>query len=114
MQNCNEHDILTVTTTAGSADAARELARRIVDARLAACVQIDAIAASVYRWEGALCEEPEQRLTIKTLADKRAALEAFIARHHPYALPQFTAWPASCSAAYAQWVRDSLQPLEDD
>ncbi len=110
MQHCIEADILTVTTTVGSMDHARDLARRIIDARLAACVQLDAVAASVYRWEGALCEEPEVRLTIKTTLESRGLLEDFIAEHHPYALPQFTAWPTSCSAAYVRWVRESLQP----
>jgi periplasmic divalent cation tolerance protein len=110
MQDCKKADILTVTTTVGSMDAARELARSIVEARLAACVQIDAIAASLYRWEGAICEEPEFRLTIKTTPQMQAPLEAYIARHHPYELPQFTSWPTSCTAEYAQWVDESMRP----
>jgi periplasmic divalent cation tolerance protein len=110
MHDCKKSDILTVTTTVDSMDAARKLARGIVESRLAACVQIDAIAASVYRWEGAICEEPELRLTIKTLPQMLAQLEAYIARHHPYDLPQLTAWPTMCSAAYAQWVAESMKP----
>jgi periplasmic divalent cation tolerance protein len=109
MQDSIETGILIVTTTIGSIDAARLLARAIVDAGLAACVQLEPLAASVYHWQGKVCEEPEVRLTIKTVAQRRAGLQAFLAEHHPYALPQFTAWAASCSPEYAQWVRDSLE-----
>ncbi len=54
MQDPDEYLVLSVTTTVGSLDAARALARRILDEKLAACVQLDAGVTSLYRWQGEL------------------------------------------------------------
>ena len=110
MPDCNDHDILTVTTTVGSMDEARRLARELVQRRLAACVQLAAIEASFYRWEGRLCEDPEVRLSIKTLPRLRDALAAAVAELHPYGLPQFLAATERASAGYADWVRSEVLP----
>ena len=108
MEDWKTHPVLSVVTTVGSREDAQRLARQIVDQRLAACVQIDPGLTSLYRWEGALCEEPEVRLTIKTLPDRAAALQALFVRHHPYRLPQFLATVMTASEGYAQWVADGL------
>jgi periplasmic divalent cation tolerance protein len=108
MQDCKEPDILAVTTTVGSIEDAHRLARGLVEARLAACVQVDAAITSTYRWEGRLCEEAEVRLVIKTLPACEAALQAFLAAHHPYEVPQFLAQPMRASDAYAAWVRSEV------
>jgi periplasmic divalent cation tolerance protein len=105
MQDCKQHDILTVTTTVGSLDEARALAHAIVERRLAACVQLEPIAASVYRWQGALRDEAEVRLSIKTLPGMEPALQSFFGERHPYEVPQFLGATQCASAAYAQWVR---------
>jgi periplasmic divalent cation tolerance protein len=100
--------VLSVTTTVGSLEAARTLARAIVERRLAACVQLDAAVSSLYRWQGDLREEQEIRIVIKTVPACAAALQAFFAAEHPYGLPQFLATIDQASAAYAQWVRDEV------
>jgi periplasmic divalent cation tolerance protein len=104
MPDCKEVDILTVTTTVGSLDDARRLARGLVEAHVAACVQIDAIAASVYRWEGRLREDPEHRLTIKTLPTRFEAVQLYFREHHPYEVPQCVAVRCTASTPYGQWV----------
>lgn len=109
MEDCKEFDVLTVTTTVPTLADAERLAGALVQERLAACVQIDAGVRSFYRWKGQLCDEPELRLVIKTLPGMAATLQAFMARHHPYELPQFLAVPMRASAAYAQWVRDEVR-----
>lgn len=109
MQDHHDRDILTVTTTVGSLEEARRLARDIVELRLAACVQLDAVAASFYRWEGRLCEDPEVRLSIKTLPHLREALEAHFAHAHPYELPQFLCEMQQASETYAAWVRSEVR-----
>ena len=109
MQDCKESDIWTVTTTVASTADGRKLARELVERRLAACVQLDAIEASVYRWEGRLCEDGEVRLTIKTTGSRVPELQAHFTRSHPYAVPQFTAWPCRAGDAYAQWVRAEVE-----
>jgi periplasmic divalent cation tolerance protein len=105
MQDCKDSDILVVTTTVGTMSDARRLAGGLVERRLAACVQIEPIAASFHRWEGKLCDESEVRLSIKTVARLREALLLAFEELHPYNVPQFIAAAHDASAAYADWVR---------
>jgi periplasmic divalent cation tolerance protein len=112
MHDREENHILTVTTTVGSLDQARVLAGLIMQRRLAACVQLEAIVSSLYRWQGKLCEEPEVRLSIKTLQECAGALQQLFAEHHPYELPQFLAVTQIASEPYAQWARSELAPSE--
>lgn len=97
--------ILVVTTTVDSGATATALARRIVEQRLAACVQIDPDVTSLYRWKGEVCEDREARLVIKTAPEREAELRAFLSGHHPYELPQFVAMTVPASAEYVRWVR---------
>jgi periplasmic divalent cation tolerance protein len=113
MSGEGDPQVLTVTTTVATIDAAEQLARRILDSRLAACVQIDPAISSLFRWQGALCQEPELRLVIKTLPECEAPLQALFTAHHPYELPQFVAVLGRASPAYAQWVRDEVRPPPD-
>jgi periplasmic divalent cation tolerance protein len=109
MPECNEDDIVAVTTTVASMEDARMLAQAVVQAHLAACAQLDAIAASFYEWEGRVREEPEVRLTLKTTGAQLEALQAFFAGQHPYALPQFVAVRCDASDQYADWVRAQVK-----
>jgi periplasmic divalent cation tolerance protein len=94
---------LILTTVASEADAHR-IARTLVQEQLCACAQIEAIA-SVYRWDGQLCEEPEWRLLLKTAEDRAAALQARLHALHPYTLPAvYCLRPESVSAPFARWV----------
>jgi len=110
MQECTEHDVLSVTTTVGSLPAAQALAREILARRLAACVQLEAGLTSLYRWQGQLCEEPEVRLVIKTLPACEAALQALFDEHHPYDLPQFLAVRMRASPGYFEWAGAAVAP----
>ena len=101
--------ICVVTTTVGAMDDANRLARCIVARKLAACVQLDAIACSLYPWDGQLCAEPEVRLTIKTIAAKLPELEALFEDEHPYELPQFAACEMAASKAYGGWVSANVE-----
>ncbi len=97
-------DILSVTTTVGSMEDAQRLAAALVERRLAACVQLDPIE-SHYRWEGRQCADPEVRLTLKTVPQRLDALQAFLAEHHPYDVPQLLWHTVAATEAYAGWVR---------
>ena len=103
-----ELEILTVTTAVGSRADAEQLARAVIAARLAACVQLDPGVVSVYRWEGKVCDEAEVRLTLKTVPEAEAALRAFLAAHHPYDLPQYASWRVTATPPYASWVRGEV------
>jgi periplasmic divalent cation tolerance protein len=110
MQDCKGSDILVVTTTVGSMDDARRFARSLVERRLAACVQLDEIAQSLYRWDGKLCEEPEVRISIKTMPHLLASLEKAFEQLHPYEVAQFVAATHYAAPEYAQWVRAEVRP----
>jgi periplasmic divalent cation tolerance protein len=96
-----------VTTTVAQAADASALASQVLNLRLAACVQVEALQ-SHYRWQGQTLAEPEWRLTLKTTAAAGPALLAWLKAHHPYELPQlcWSTWQAS--ADYAQWVHDNV------
>lgn len=96
-----------VVTTVGTRDDALALAHALVEARLAACVQIEAID-SVYRWQGAVHAEPEFRVLAKTVRARYAEVEAAIRARHPYELPAIHALPTvAAEPAYAAWVREN-------
>jgi periplasmic divalent cation tolerance protein len=99
---------LVMTTTASEADA-ETLAQAIVQARLAACVQVQAIK-SFYVWNDAPCATPEWLLLIKTRAARYPELEAFIREHHSYEVPEIVQLPITAGAAdYLGWVAAQTQ-----
>jgi len=96
--------VCIVMTTAGTEDEADRLAEAIVEARLAACVQIQRVR-SVYRWQGEIRREPEWLLMAKTRTGCYAALEAFIRQRHSYDVPEIVQVPITAgSADYLQWL----------
>lgn len=102
--------MLIVFTTVPTAEEAEALAEAIVQARLAACVQIVPQMVSVYEWEGNLEKEPEVLLIIKTVTGRYDQLEAFIKANHSYTVPEITAIEAvRASAEYLGWMHDVLE-----
>jgi periplasmic divalent cation tolerance protein len=96
--------------TAPDADVARRIALALVDERLAACVNVVPGIVSIYRWEGAVHEDAEALLVVKTSADRLAALAERLAVLHPYALPELVAFaPSGGSEAYLAWVREGCE-----
>ena len=98
-------ELLLVITSLPDEDAAKALAKRLIDAHLAACVQIQTGVQSIYRWEGRLCEEQEAVLVAKTTTEQWSAISAFIKQNHPYDVPEIIAQPITHSHTdYARWV----------
>jgi periplasmic divalent cation tolerance protein len=92
-----------VLTTVATREDAQRLAHAMVEQRLAACAQINAID-SVYRWNGALQSEPEWRLVLKTTQAARPALQAALRAVHPYDLPAIVTLPMEAEEDFALWV----------
>lgn len=106
-------ETLLVLTNLPDAEAAHALAARLVEARLAACVNILAPCRSVYRWQGKVEDAAEVPLLIKTTAARYAALEAEIRAVHPYELPEIVAVPlAHGLPEYLAWVAAATSPDE--
>jgi periplasmic divalent cation tolerance protein len=101
---------LVVLTTVGAAFDAKDLARKLVDARLAACVNVIDRIHSVYRWEGRVDEDGEQLLIIKTSDERVGALRAALFANHPYDVPEFVVLDiAETSEAYGAWLLDAVK-----
>ncbi|MCC6510336.1 MAG: divalent-cation tolerance protein CutA [Pirellulaceae bacterium] len=100
--------VIEVTTTCGCQDSARELAGKLIDHRLAACVQISGPIESMYRWEEKVQREPEWSCTIKSSVKVRHKLIEFIEAHHAYAIPQILVAEITASDRYAAWVESEI------
>ena len=98
-------ELLLVMTSLPDPDAAKALAKRLIDGHLAACVQIQTGVQSIYRWEGRICEEQEVALVAKTTTAQWPAISDFIKQNHPYDVPEIIAQPLTHSDTdYARWV----------
>jgi uncharacterized protein involved in tolerance to divalent cations len=102
--------MLIVFTTVPDHNTGEVLAEMIVNAKLAACVQILPQMMSVYIWDDAVQKEPEHLLLIKTLPEKWDELREFIAGHHSYSVPEVVAIDAEkVSGPYRKWLEDNLK-----
>jgi periplasmic divalent cation tolerance protein len=111
-----DHQACIVMTTASTEDEAEALASAIVEARLAACVQVQRVR-SFYVWREALHHEPEWLLLIKTLGARYAALEAFIRGRHSYDTPEIVQVPITAgSPDYLRWLAEGSrgQPADQE
>ena len=96
---------LLVLTTFPERPAAEALARELLAARLAACIQIGATVHSLYHWRDEIETAEETPVTIKTRADLYPRLEAAIRARHPYELPEIVAVPITHGlSAYLDWI----------
>jgi periplasmic divalent cation tolerance protein len=100
-----QSSVIAVLCTAPDVEVAERLARGVVEARLAACVNILPQVRSIYRWEGRVQDDAELLLVIKTRREHFDDLEAWLKQHHPYDVPEVLGLPASAvSAAYLAWL----------
>ena len=86
-------------------DRAEALAETLVEARLAACVQIVPKVRSIYRWQAAVQRDDESLMLIKTAESRFEALKTLVLAHHPYELPEIVAVKLSpAHMPYLEWV----------
>ena len=98
-----------VFVTAPNADVGANIARAIVEERLAACVNIVDGCRSVYRWEGRVEDESEVMLVIKTAASTYDRLESRLQELHPYDVPEIIAVaPERISEPYTRFLEDNI------
>jgi periplasmic divalent cation tolerance protein len=99
--------VLVLTTLPADADAAT-LARTLVDARLAACVNILPPMTSIYRWRDGIEEDAERQIVIKTTRGRLTPLWERLRELHPYDVPEFVALPiVDGHEAYLRWISES-------
>jgi periplasmic divalent cation tolerance protein len=106
--------VIAVLTNLPDSASAFNLARTLVERRLAACVNVLAPATSFYRWEGRLQQEQETPVVIKSTTEAYDELERAIRELHPYTLPEIIALPvAQGHADYLGWVAAECKPVPD-
>ena len=100
---------IIVLTTCGSEQEAEILARRLIDSRLAACVNVIMQIRSFYRWQGKVADAHEWLLIIKTSRDQFEPLRVVLKGAHSYALPEVLAIPVTAgSPTYLAWLDGEL------
>lgn len=88
---------------------APRLARRLVEERLAACVNIVSGVESYYMWEGTMVVEKEVTLLVKTTEERYGELAEKLGEYHSYEVPEIIGLTsAEVSKAYAAWVEREL------
>jgi periplasmic divalent cation tolerance protein len=101
--------VLVLTTIPSGADAAT-FGHTLVQARLAACVNLLPEMESIYRWQGQVERERERQLIIKTSRDRVVALWERVRELHPYDVPEFIVLPiVDGHDAYLRWIGESTR-----
>jgi periplasmic divalent cation tolerance protein len=93
-------------------DQAERIARALVDARVAACVNLVPAVISIYRWKGNVEREPETTMLIKTADDRVADVMTELRKLHPYEVPEMVVLPVmDVNADYGAWVEQETRPV---
>ncbi|MFA9469060.1 MAG: divalent-cation tolerance protein CutA [Deltaproteobacteria bacterium] len=101
----SENHLIVILCTVPDEAAAENLARGLIEGRLAACVNAIPGVKSFYRWQGKIETNTEIQLVIKTRSERFDELAAWISENHPYDVPEIVATPAErVSEAYLAWA----------
>jgi periplasmic divalent cation tolerance protein len=98
-------EVRIVMTTAGTREEAEDIARNLVDERLAACVSVVPGLSSIYRWKGEVEATSENLLIIKTTAARLDEVETALYQLHSYEVPEFLVLtPEAAGKSYLDWL----------
>jgi periplasmic divalent cation tolerance protein len=107
-------DKIVVLSSCASADEAGKIARSLVEKKLAACVNIMPAVRSIYRWKGAIEDDHETLLLIKSSRGLFQELRAEIERLHSYEVPEAIAIPiVDGLERYLEWMAGALKSEQD-
>ena len=94
-----------VLTMLPTADVAAEIARTLVEERLAACGNLVPAIRSIYRWQDKIEDTNEVLLLLKTRTEHFERLKGRILELHPYEVPEVIAIPIEAGySAYLEWI----------
>jgi periplasmic divalent cation tolerance protein len=103
-------DKTIVLTNTGSQEEARNIARALVERKLAACVNIVPRVESTYWWQAKVETATEWMLLIKTVHSKSERIRDTIGELHSYDLPEcIEIIIADGSKEYLNWIAESVQ-----
>ena len=107
-QESSCHQLAILYTTVNKLEDAENLARQSIELKYAACVNIIPAVKSIYIWNESIEEAIECSVIFKTTPDALSVLEKWILEHHPYDLPSVLKWNAESSAAFFQYINESI------
>ncbi|MDQ6966596.1 MAG: divalent-cation tolerance protein CutA [Mariprofundaceae bacterium] len=118
MHQASGKPIGIILTSVDDASMAKSLARGLIAAHLAACVQISPAGTSIYRWteddssgdsksdqQREIQEASEYYLSIKAPMHRINEIISWLQRQHPYDTPEIVILEAQAASAYAEWVQ---------
>lgn len=100
--------IAVVATTCDQKEALQRIAQSLIQARLAACVQISGPIESCYRWEDQIETGVEWSASVKTLPEKLPRVLDAIKAAHPYQVPEIIIQTLTASPEYGLWLRQQI------
>ncbi len=102
--------VVFITYPKNSEGDAKELARKLVENKLAACVNIVDGINSIYFWQGNIEDDQEKLLIVKTKSALFDELKKFVKENHPYSVPEIIAMPIILgNEDYLNWLEDSTK-----
>lgn len=102
--------IILIRVNCPTRDEAETLGATAVEARLAACANIEGPVTSIYHWEGQLARDEEYVLWLKTRADLWSEAEDFITRQHSFDTPAILALPCQdANQRYEAWLHSNTK-----
>lgn len=101
-----EANHIVVLITVPSAEAGEQVARALLERKLAACVNILPGMRSLYKWKGETCDDAETLLLVKTRSEIfQEELIPAVQEVHPYDLPEIIALPIQMGLpGYLDWI----------
>lgn len=104
----NDHCL--VFCTCPNQNIAETIANKLVEQRLAACVNILPVVQSIYHWENKIVHDNEVMLIIKSMQHCFAELTQIIQSLHPYSIPEIISSPIQQGTAlYLNWLSDNCK-----
>ena len=98
-------EFLQITTTTDTEELAMQIAEKLVEKKIAACVQISGPITSIYEWKGKIENAEEWYCVIKTRKNLYQKVEEAIKALHPYEVPEIIALPIlEGNKAYLDWI----------
>jgi periplasmic divalent cation tolerance protein len=100
--------LILIRITCPSRRLAEDIADAALEARLAACANLEGPVSSTYRWKGVIEQSFEFILWLKAPEANWVRIEALVDQLHPYDVPAIIAMPLShVSGPYAAWALDN-------